>query len=448
MKKADKINRAAQTTLSGLNEPALATFRPTSGTPRSSDITKFEANLPVPESGPWAEFVSKAIEAGYAADHANAVWLFASNHFLAPQVIYHVLGYPKRLSPTIVLAGNDISQNSSLRNMVWSVLKAKGNADLITNFVEAQSLNRLCELESSNTLTIIDFARELPPFKKWHAAPKGCLSIQHILDPEMLNVTLQSYIGVDPLHPVAISFLATHPLSSLAALDPTANYIFEQALVIPSFGATRSPVPLPHIQSEMRNCLGQLNSLPRDLDLEASLSPSAQSSWDDTVNLLQAKFNRHKTLGAENSSWYRRLRMFLAGAVEVAIAHAANRDLRRGSAFTPELEAADIIFAKTFMDRLQNSWDALDSIYAETREVEIAETYHRRICSDFADKYKSGMNGIFVKLADLVAKYCQHPKRNGHFSSREFELKIMGELQKSGLAQPHPKLARHWIIYR
>ncbi|MGJ8653302.1 MAG: hypothetical protein ACSHX8_08510 [Opitutaceae bacterium] len=140
------------------------------------------------------------------------------------------------------------------------------------------------------------------------------------------------------------------------------------------------------------------------------------------------------------------MKAYLPNLIEVAIAHAANRFLNERMVFNPVLQADDIEFARKFMNQLQRSWNLLESIYSQTKEVEIAEKYHRLIQKDFANQYDAELEGIVVKYTDLTARYCQHPKRDSQFNSKVFEYKVLGELSNQNLAKPHPTLKGHWVI--
>ncbi|MGJ8640085.1 MAG: hypothetical protein ACSHYA_11915 [Opitutaceae bacterium] len=431
-----------QSSLSDDNKSEPAVFRPTSGTPRLSDIAKFEADLPIPENGPWADFTKMAIEAGYPKDHANAVWSFTANFFLTPSTTYDFFGDLTRLSPAVILAGDEAVQNCNLRKLVYRALP---NKEIYTSIETAKSLKDLEESTLENSRTIISHDRELA-LKKWRSSPKSEITTEELLDQFRFNLILKDLGRTSPL-PAGVSILAGHPLSCLTNLDPCSNTIFSQTLIVPSFGTHKIPVPEALEQRSLCLNLSALRCLNTKEEVTLRLSTQAKKSWLSAIEEQKNEIEKRINLSSEMSSWRLRMVAFLPNIIGIAVSHAANRDMNNQSKFNEELQDEDIIFATSYMRSLHFAWETLESICAKTKSIEIAETYHSRICSDFSEKYIPNVNGIVVKLTELVARYCQHPKRDGQYTSREFEFRIMEELRRNGLAQPHPNLPKHWIIF-
>lgn len=420
----------------------LASFRPTSGTPRLSDITKFDAELPLPQDGPWREFVDAAAEAGYASDHASACWIFSANNSLANRITYTFLGDLRRLSPVIILAGDEALQNINLRKVVRGALITNNRYDLFTNFEAAQEQETLDAFQTQNMRTVISFDNELP-LKKWQAARKTQISIQELIDQYRLNLNLNR--RPTGLGPAAVSALASHPLGPIAIPDINTNIAFEQTLVIPAFGASGISMPSPLLK-RLKYKLCSLDGLSPQQDLILRMNEASRTSWQTIIQEHKSRMHTRMTLGSELSSWRRRSEAYLKNLIEIATAHAANRSAQVQPEFNPNLLSEDLIFADSFLQKLEVAWNILESLYAQTKEVEIAKKFHRRICFDFSDKHNTELNGILVKTTELIAKYCQHPSRDGHYSSRDFETRVLGELCKQGLAQRHPQHPKNWII--
>jgi hypothetical protein len=75
-------------------------------------------------------------------------------------------------------------------------------------------------------------------------------------------------------------------------------------------------------------------------------------------------------------------------------------------------------------------------------------TYYHRICSDFKSSYDDAEGGLSVKFQELTAQYCQHPNRDGHYPSREFENRILKELEARELAARHRTQRHYWVFKR
>lgn len=74
-------------------------------------------------------------------------------------------------------------------------------------------------------------------------------------------------------------------------------------------------------------------------------------------------------------------------------------------------------------------------------------TYYQRIMEDFAASYTDDLKAICVKYSKLIAKYCQHPQRDGHYTSREFQQKILYELESRGVARQHESQRSYWLFF-
>ncbi|NBB79783.1 MAG: hypothetical protein GVY36_10100 [Verrucomicrobia bacterium] len=110
------------------------------------------------------------------------------------------------------------------------------------------------------------------------------------------------------------------------------------------------------------------------------------------------------------------------------------------------LEAEDLEFAHDNLSLNHLAWEEIEDNYEKSQHVEEAMWYLRLIQDDFSKYYSPDDGGISVGFGALRQKYCHHPGRDNKYSSREFHIHVLGELQRRGLAVPHPKMSRTWVF--
>jgi len=437
---------APQGKLAKANAEPIVNFRPQAGTPTLHQLGKLASAFNPPDGkGPLEGYLKEAKSLELPLDYALSTWAFVATSIVASRTLSSILGVEQRPSPRFLFAGDEINMSRLLRDMAFEVLSECEHGATLSSVNFAQTKEGLEFFESYDSVCIVDSATGLD-LKTWARAPKGQIPMELLFDGIRLDRHLKTFLRATDDVPVGVSVLAGSGLNDLLSASPEANRLFGSFFVVPSLGlSTRQAYSGTELRP-LRDQLFRLLPLSDIPECEVKLSSAASIKWQEMLSSLKASIESRASVGNEESAWHFRQVATPRNWFVLSLAHAIHRTFSYKGRFTGLLEVEDLEFANCNLGLNHRAWDEVEDTYEKSKHVEEAIWYLRLIQDDFAGKYSPEEGGISVVFSALRRKYCQHPGRDNKYTSREFQIHILGELQRRGLASPHPKTSRTWIF--
>lgn len=428
------------------NTGPIVSFREQSGTPTLHQLYALASAFHPPEGkGPLREFAREAQSLGLPMDYALATWAFVATSLVSSRTLHSILGVEQRATPAFLFAGDEIGMSRLLRDLAFEVLSQCTNCKTTNSIQLAQTKEGLELFKSYDSLNIIEGGASLD-LKTWSRAPKGQIPMEVLLDGIRLDRQLKTFLRAADDVPTGVSVLAGSGLNELLSSSQEVKRLFGNFLVIPSLGLSGSQAYSKGELRPLRVQLDRLLPLAEIPDCELNFSKEASEKWKEMLSSHRASIEMRESVGSEDSAWHQRQVSTPRNWIVLALAHAIHRTYSHKRGFTGLLEAEDLEFANDNLILNHRAWDQTEDTYEKSKHVEEALWYLRLIQEDFSDRHSAEDGGICVDFRALRLKYCQHPGRDNKYTSREFQVHILSELQRRMLARPHPKISRTWVF--
>ncbi|MDQ8195093.1 hypothetical protein QEH59_11700 [Coraliomargarita sp. SDUM461004] len=439
-------SKPATGALEGRAAPIVSFREEKSGTPTLHQLESLASNFKHPDGkGPFGEFVKEAESLQLPADYALSLWAFVATSLIATRTLHSIFGVEQRLNPAFLFAGDEIGVSRLLRDIGFEVLAECDYSKTISSVHMAQTKEGLELFKRYDSLNVVDSGPGLD-LKTWTRAPKGQIPLELLFDGVRLDRYLKTFARAADDVPAGVSVLAGCGVNDLLAASPDAKRLFGSFLVVPSLGCSGRQAYSGGELKSLRNHLLRLLPLSKIPQCELRMSTAASEKWKEMLTTLKSLLTIRESVGNEESPWHYRQVSTPRNWIVLSLAHAIHRTFFYKLGFTGMLEPADLEFAHTNLDLNHRAWEQTEDTYEKSQHVEEALWYLRLIQDDFAKNYSPEDGGITVGFGALRQKYCHHPGRDSKYSSREFHIHVLGELQRRGLAAPHPKTSRTWIF--